>query len=111
MASISADNEKDLTSGNTAYSYIFQAVYGVGIDGAGIVFYAEVFPNHIRAKGVALAMATICLADLAYLQVTATAFANIRWKFFLVILSRNNIHFHLWVVRTSGTCELMRGYF
>jgi hypothetical protein len=65
-------------------SYAFQALYGFGIDGAGIVFYAEVFPNHLRAKGVALAICTITLADLVFLQVTATAFANVGWRFFLV---------------------------
>jgi len=68
-------------------SYLFQACYGASIDAAGIVFFAEVFPNHIRAKGVSLAIATIALADLVYLQVTATAFANIGWRFFLVRLA------------------------
>ena len=67
-------------------SYIFLLFYGCGIDVAGVVFYSEVFPNHLRAKGVALAIATIALTDLVYLQATATAFANIGWKFFLVSL-------------------------
>lgn len=31
-----------------------------------------------------MAVATIALTDLVYLQATATAFANIGWKFFLV---------------------------
>ena len=64
-------------------SYIFLLFYGCGIDVAGVVFYSEIFPNHVRAKGVALAVATIALTDLVYLQATATAFANIGWKFFL----------------------------
>ena len=64
--------------------FMFQALYGLGIDGAGIVFYAEVFSNHIRAKGVALAIATLTLANLVYLQVAPKAFANIGWRFFLV---------------------------
>jgi hypothetical protein len=29
-------------------------------------------------------MAVVALTDLVYLQVTATAFANIGWKFYLV---------------------------
>ena len=36
------------------------------------VFYSELFPNHIRAKGLALSIAVIALTDLVYLQVTAT---------------------------------------
>jgi hypothetical protein len=66
------------------HSYLFLLFYGCGIDCAGVVFYSELFPNHLRAKGVAMAIATIALTDLVYLQATATAFANIGWKFFLV---------------------------
>lgn len=72
-----------LTSSDS-HSYIFLVFYGCGIDCAGVVFYSEIFPNHIRAKGVAMAIATIAITDLVYLQATATAFANIGWKFFLV---------------------------
>ena len=64
--------------------YIFLAIYGVGIDVAGVVFYGELFPNHVRAKGLCLSTATIAITDLVYLQATATAFANIGWKFYLV---------------------------
>jgi len=63
--------------------YLFLAVYSVGVDVAGVVFYSELFPNHIRGKGVCLSIATIALTDLVYLQATATAFANIGWKFYL----------------------------
>jgi len=67
-----------------SHSYIFPLFYSGGVDVTSIVFFSEVFPNHIRAKGVALAISTIALTDLVYLQATATAFANIGWKFFLV---------------------------
>jgi len=79
-------NRAGLRTGVAAF-YVFLLFYGCGIDVAGVVFYSEVFPNHIRAKGVALAIATIALTDLVYLQATATAFANIGWKFFLVSLT------------------------
>lgn len=66
--------------------YLFLAVYSMGVDVAGVVFYSELFPNHIRAKGVCLSMATVALTDLVYLQVTTTAFANIGWRFYLVFI-------------------------
>ncbi|KAJ9496347.1 hypothetical protein LTR96_004373 [Exophiala xenobiotica] len=69
-----------------AVFYIFLLFYGCGIDVAGVVFYSEIFPNHLRAKGVAMSIGAIALTDLVYLQVTATAFANIGWKFFLVFI-------------------------
>jgi len=78
-------NFAGLRAGVAAF-YVFLLFYGCGIDVAGVVFYSEVFPNHLRAKGVALAIATIALTDLVYLQSAATAFANIGWKFFLIFI-------------------------
>lgn len=49
-----------------AMFYIFLLFYGCGIDVAGVVFYSEIFPNHLRAKGVALSIAVIALTDLVY---------------------------------------------
>ncbi|KAH0842641.1 MFS transporter, SP family, sugar:H+ symporter [Fonsecaea pedrosoi] len=69
-----------------AMLYLFLLCYGCGVDVGGVVFYSEVFPNHIRARGVAMAICVTSLADLIYLQVAATAFANIGWKFFLVFI-------------------------
>ncbi len=69
-------NKVGLAFGVVAF-YAFLAVYGLGIDVCGVVWYSEVFPNHIRAKGICLSIATIALTDLVYLQATATAFQNI----------------------------------
>ncbi|KIW82130.1 hypothetical protein AYO21_04273 [Fonsecaea monophora] len=79
------DNTSGLAMGVAAL-FLFEVVYSCGVDVAGIVFYSEVFPNHLRAKGVCMSMAVVALTDLVYLQVTATAFANIGWKFYLVFI-------------------------
>ena len=79
------DNKVGLGFGVFAF-YAFVAVYGLGIDVCGVVWYSEIFPNHIRAKGICMAIATIALTDLVYLQATATAFENIGWHFYLVFI-------------------------
>ena len=76
-------NKAGLGVGVAAF-YAFLIIYSLGIDVCGVVFYSELFPNHIRAKGVALAIMSIALTDLVYLQATAEAFAKIGWKFYLV---------------------------
>lgn len=78
-------NKVGLSFGVVAF-YAFLAVYSVGIDVCGVVWYSEVFPNHIRAKGICLSIAIIALTDLVYLQATATAFASIGYKFYLVFI-------------------------
>ncbi|KAF2797496.1 MFS general substrate transporter [Melanomma pulvis-pyrius CBS 109.77] len=80
-----ATNKAALAAG-VAMFYLFLAVYSMGVDVAGVVFYSELFPNHIRAKGVCLSMATVALTDLVYLQATTTAFANIKWRFYLIFI-------------------------
>lgn len=74
-----------LTSINLPFKSTINNIFP-GVDVCGVVFYAELFPNHIRAKGICLCVATIAITDLVYLQATATAFANIGWKFYLVSL-------------------------
>jgi MFS family permease len=66
-----ATNKAGLRMG-VAAAYLFLLVYSIGIDVAGVVFYSELFPNHLRAKGLSLSIAVIALTDLVYLQVTAT---------------------------------------
>ncbi|KAL6246340.1 hypothetical protein RBB50_006576 [Rhinocladiella similis] len=67
--------------------YMFIYIYGCGVDVAGIVFFGEIYPNHLRAKGLAITMAGLCLSSLVYLQVAPTAFSNIGWKYYLVFIS------------------------
>lgn len=80
-----ATNKAGLRMG-VAAAYLFLAAYSVGVDVAGVVFYSELFPNHIRGKGIALSIGVIALTDLVYLQATATAFANIGWRFYLIFI-------------------------
>jgi MFS family permease len=64
--------------------YLFMVFYTPGVDCNIAVYLGELFPNHLRSKGVTLAFTVYALTNLVYLQVAATAFANIGWKFYLV---------------------------
>ncbi|KAJ5456132.1 uncharacterized protein N7458_003715 [Penicillium daleae] len=66
--------------------YFYIAFYAPTVDTAAFVYYSEVFPNHLRAKGVSTAICFGALADLIYMQAASTAFANIGWKYFLVFI-------------------------
>ena len=57
--------------------YLLVALNGLGVDSCGVVWYSEIFPNHIRAKGLSLCVTTIALTNLVYLQVSVTAFKTI----------------------------------
>ncbi|RDH27575.1 general substrate transporter [Aspergillus welwitschiae] len=78
-----SDNSAGKNAG-VAFIYLFLVFYGTGIDVGTYVYLGEMFPNHIRVKGVGLSLAAMNVASTIYLSVTSTAVASIGWKFFLV---------------------------
>lgn len=75
------------------FFYIF--FYGVCIDANTFIYCSELFPTHIRARGMGWSMAIFLLSALCYLQAAPTAFANITWKYYLlfIILTAINLPF------------------
>ncbi|KAL3492719.1 general substrate transporter [Aspergillus germanicus] len=85
MVALYADS--DNTAGkNTgvALLYIFLMFYASGIDVGTYVYMGEMFPNHLRVKGVAIGLSSLTVTATIYLSVTSTAFEAIGWKFFLL---------------------------
>ena len=64
--------------------YMIVIFYCLGVEACGNSFYTEVFPTHIRAKGVCFTFFVNSSANLLYLEVAPTALQTIRWKFLLV---------------------------
>jgi len=55
-----------------ATTYIFLLFQTYSFDSAGIVFFSEIYPNHLRAQGLAIGIATVSLTNLVYLEVAET---------------------------------------
>jgi MFS family permease len=64
----------------------FVFFYGLFIDAASFIYSSEIYPTHIRARGVAMATATYFIACITYVTPGATAIANIGWRYFLVFV-------------------------
>jgi Sugar (and other) transporter len=58
-----------------AMLYIFAVFYEIGLDGTQFVYLGELFPTHLRAKGIALGCCAIALMNVMWLQVTLITFA------------------------------------
>lgn len=69
-----------------AMLYMFQIPYSLCLDGTQFAYLGEIFPTHLRAKGVSLGVATISLTNVVWLQAAPTAFINIGWRFYLVFI-------------------------
>ena len=51
----------------------------------------EIFPFHLRAKGISLGVAGICLLNIVWLQAAPTALENIGWKYYLCFIIPSSI--------------------
>lgn len=83
------------------------ALYGVvifyclGVEACGSIFYSEIFPTHIRAKGVCFTTFINSLSNLVILMAAPTALQNIGWKFILV----SGTSFRSYQVNTNSWCR------
>ncbi|ERS97293.1 Sugar transporter family protein [Sporothrix schenckii 1099-18] len=66
------------------FAHIF--CFAFNIDVTTYVYTSEIFPNHIRSKGMAWSISAYFAALIVYLQVAPTAFNTIGWKFYLVFI-------------------------
>ncbi|KAH8697922.1 general substrate transporter [Talaromyces proteolyticus] len=66
--------------------FAFLVFFAMGVDAPTYVFMSEIFPSHMRSKGMAVAIAIYALSAIVYLQVTPMAVSSIGWKYFLVFI-------------------------
>lgn len=67
-----------------AMIYLLNCFYQLGLDGVQFAYLSEIFPTHLRAKGMVIGIATICAINILWLQVAPTAFESIGYKFYMV---------------------------
>ncbi|KAL1849896.1 hypothetical protein VTK73DRAFT_9790 [Phialemonium thermophilum] len=82
--------EKSGSRGTAIASVVFLfthiACFAFNIDVTTYVYTSEIFPTHIRSKGMAWSICAYFASLIIYLQVGPTAFNTIGWKFYLVFL-------------------------
>ncbi|KAG0649889.1 High-affinity glucose transporter [Hyphodiscus hymeniophilus] len=71
---------------SVAFLFVHIFFFSFNVDATSYVYIAEIFPTHIRAKGMAASISGYFLSLLIYLEAGPTAFANIQWKFYLLFL-------------------------
>lgn len=69
-----------------AMFFVFAAFFNLCIDGTQFSYLGEVFPTHLRAKGVCLGIAHISFQNILWLQVAPVALQHIGWRFFLCFI-------------------------
>jgi hypothetical protein len=86
VANFVPSNNQAALQAAVAMFFVYQVFYGAILDGTQFSYLGEIFPTHIRAKGICLGVAMISLMNIIWLQSAPTAFAHIGWKFYLCFI-------------------------
>ena len=71
----------------TAFLFLFLFNFNLfGLESISWYYAGEIFPTHLRAKGMTIAAIGFCLVDVLWLELAPTLFASIQWKYYLVFI-------------------------
>jgi hypothetical protein len=82
---LGSTNKAALAAG-VAMLYVYVFFYAVFLDGPTYFYLGEILPNHIRSQGMTLGMASLCLANIIWLQAAPKAFQTIGWHYYLFFI-------------------------
>lgn len=105
VANFVPSNNNAALQAAVAMFFLFQVPYGLCLDGTQFAYLGELFPTHLRSKGVSLGVAMISFTNIIWLQAAPTAFENIGWKFYLVFIIPGTIGgtiMWIWFPDTNG---------
>lgn len=74
VANFVPSNNTSALQAAVAMFYVFQVFYGICLDGPQFAYLGEIFPMHLRAKGICLGVAMISLMNIVWLQSAPVAF-------------------------------------
>ncbi|KAK4949973.1 hypothetical protein LTR10_011815 [Elasticomyces elasticus] len=69
-----------------AMFYVFIFVLECTLGGVQYVYLGEIFPTHIRSKGMAIGTSGLSFMNTIWLQAAPVAFSTIGWKFYLCFI-------------------------
>lgn len=103
-----------------AMLFLIELPYDFFLNGMQFIYISEIWPMHLRAKGMSLGVAMISFMNIVWLQSAPTAMANIGWKYYLgkcigycqtksLANDACSVH-HTWHDRSSHHVVLLSGH-
>jgi len=73
-------------AGAASFLFLFAWTFNLFLEGVSWYYASEIFPTHLRAKGMTIGVIGFALIDILWLELEPTAFATIGWRYFLVFV-------------------------
>ncbi|KXJ88653.1 general substrate transporter [Microdochium bolleyi] len=86
VAAFSGTTNKVGNAFGVLFLFLYVGFYASCIDATIYVYSAEIFPTHVRATGMGLAIFAQSCTTLLYTQTAPTAFSTIGWKYYFVFV-------------------------
>lgn len=86
VASFLESGQASGLSAAAAFLFLFLCVFNLFLEGPSLYYTSEIFPTHLRGKGMTINVAAFCLIDILWLELAPTATVNIGWKYYLVFI-------------------------
>ena len=97
------------------FLFLTLACYCSTQDASSYVFVSEIFPTHIRGKGIAISVSGLFLCTLIFVSAAPDAFDAIGYKYYIVILICATVgatfEFFYWPETKGLTLEEVSGHF
>jgi hypothetical protein len=87
VASFLGTANKAGLSAAAAFLFLFLFTFNLFIEGPSYYYASEIFPTHLRAKGMTINVIGFCVINILWLEIAPTAFKTISWKYYLVFIS------------------------
>lgn len=68
------------------FIFLFLFTFNLFLEGPSWYYASEIFPTHLRAKGMTLATLGFCVINILWLEIAPTAATTIGWKYYLVFI-------------------------
>jgi len=86
VSGLGKDNSHARLAGAAAFLFLFLCSFNLFIEGPSWYYASEIFPTHIRSKGMTINVIGFALINILWLEIAPTAFASIGWKYYLVFI-------------------------
>jgi len=86
VSGLGVDDNQARLKGAAAFLFLFLFSFNLFIEGPSWYYASEVFPTHIRSKGMTMNVIGFCCINIMWLEIAPTAFKHIGWKYYLVFI-------------------------